>query len=244
MPNPDSHSPRHRSIIFWGESRGELWPGRITSRGRTRYEIPFDGRDGLVYLEGVMKISMNPKNRAINRPALRALICLGLLLLAGSACKNSTTPDGNDKARIRVNNNCGIAIDIYMDSEYKFFLEYREYYYIEDPGLGTHLMEAKKKGTDAVLKSTVAEITSQQDYTWTINSSATVAVVNKYGETLSFYGDGTYQSDIDDGVTATIPNIPYGEHLLEVKRPNESEVLKSTTIDVLGDNLYTWTITK
>jgi hypothetical protein len=171
-------------------------------------------------------------------------VCLGLLLLAGTACKNSTTPDGNDKARIRVNNNCGIAIDIYMDSEYKFYLENKEYYYIENFALGTHLLEAKKKGTSTVLKTTVAEITIAQDYTWTVSSSATIAVVNRYGETLSLYGDGTYQSDIDDGVTATIPNTPYGEHLLEAKRPNQTEVLASTRIDVLGDNVYTWTITK
>jgi len=187
---------------------------------------------------------MSQRKGTMNWPALGTAACLGLLLLVGLACKNSTTPDGNDKARIRVNNNCGISIDIYMDSEFKFYLEYKEYFYIENFALGQHLLEAKKRGTDTLLKSTVADITVQQDYTWTVTSSATVAVVNKYGETLSLYGDGTYQSDIDDGVTATIPNIPYGEHTLEAKRPNQSEVLKSTKIDVLGDNLYSWTITK
>jgi hypothetical protein len=187
---------------------------------------------------------MSQRKRTTKWPVWGTVAILGLLILGGPACKNSTTPDGNDKARIRVNNDCGIAIDIYMDSEYKFYLEYKEYYYIENFALGKHLLEAKKKGTDTVLKSTVADITIAQDYTWTVRSSATVAVVNKYGETLSLYGDGTYQSDIDDGVTATIPNIPYGEHTLEAKRPNQSEVLKSTTINVLGDNLYTWTITK
>jgi hypothetical protein len=187
---------------------------------------------------------MSQRKKTIKWPVLGTAACLGLLLLAGAACKNSTTPDGNDKARIRINNNCGIAIDIYMDSEYKFYLEYKEYFYIENFNLGTHFLEAKKKGTDTVLKSTVAEITIQQDYTWTISSSATVVVINKYGETLSLYGDGTYQSDIDDQVTASIPDMPYGEHLFEAKRPNQTEVLASTRIDILGDNLYSWTITK
>ena len=187
---------------------------------------------------------MSQRKKTMNWPALGTAACLGLLLLAGLACKNSTTPDGNDKARIRVNNNCGISLDIYMDSEFKFYLDNQEYYYIENFELGTHYLEAKKKGTDIVLKSTVTNIDSNQDYTWTISSSATVVIMNKYGETLSIYGDGTYQTDVDDQVTAQIGKVDYGGHLFEAKRPNQTEVLASTTIEVLGDNVYTWTITK
>jgi len=187
---------------------------------------------------------MSKRKNRIKWPALGTAVCLGLLLLAGPGCKNSTSPDKPERARIRVNNNCGIAIDIYMDTKYQFFLENQEYFYIENFELGTHLLEAMQKGTQTTLKSTVAELTANQDYTWTVSSSAAVAVTNNYGETISLYGGGTFQTDIDNQVTATIANMPYGEHLFEAKRPDESEVLASTTIVVLGDNVYKWTITK
>jgi len=191
-----------------------------------------------------MRFKMGKRKNQIRWQAWGTAVCLGLLLLAGSGCQNSPTTDEPDQARIRVNNNCGIAIDIYMDTKYQFFLENQEYYYIENLELGTHLLEAMQKGTQTPLKSTVAEITAKQDYTWTVSSTAAVVVTNNYGETISLYGDGTFQTDIDDQVTATISNMPYGEHLFEAKRPDESEVLASTTIVVLGDNIYKWTIAK
>jgi hypothetical protein len=159
-------------------------------------------------------------------------------------CKNSTTPDEPEEARIMVRNNCGIAVDIYMDGVYQFFLEYKEYYYIENVALGTHALEAKKKGTGTLLKSISTDISEKKDYTWTISSTAAVTITNNYGETLSVYGDGTYKTDIADKSSASIENIPYGEHLFEAKRPNESEVLASTSFEILEDKEYTWKITK
>jgi hypothetical protein len=187
---------------------------------------------------------MGKPTMRIIRQAMGAAVCLGILLSALSGCKNSTTPDEPEEARILVRNNCGIAVDIYMDAVYQFFLEDKEYYYIENLTLGTHALQAKKKGTDTVLKSISAEITEKKDYTWTINSLAVITITNKYGETLSIYGDGTYQTDIDDQGTATIQSMPYGEHLFEAKRPSQTEVLASTSFEVLEDKEYTWTITK
>jgi len=184
-----------------------------------------------------------PRNRTI-RQALGMAFWLGILLSALAGCKNSTTPDEPKEARIIVRNNCGISVDIYMDGVYLFYLEYKEYYYIEDVALGTHALVAKKMGTDTLLKSISTEVSEKQDYTWTISSTAIVKIINNYGETLSVYGDGTYQTDIDDGASASIQNIPYGEHLFEAKRPDESEVLASTSFEVLEDKEYTWTITK
>ena len=171
-------------------------------------------------------------------------VCLGILLLASSGCKNSTTPDENKQARLFVRNNCGIAIDIYMDGVYQFFLEYKEYYYIENITLGTHQLEAKQKGTATLLKSQSMDVSQNGDYTWTITSAASIVITNKYGETLSVYGDGIYQSDVNDQGNMIIESMPYGEHLFEAKRPNESEVLASTKIEVLEDRQYSWTITK
>jgi hypothetical protein len=204
----------------------------------------FDGLGRLVYSGLDMSSGMTwRKKRNIGR-ALAVIAWLGLLLSAGPGCKNSTTPDGNAEARIIVYNNCGIAVDVYLDDAFQFYLEQKEYYYIENFSLGTHELKAKKKGTDILLKSTTGEFTQKQDYTWTISSTAVVTITNNYGETLSLYGDGTYQTDIPDQSSAQIPDIPYGEHTLEAKRPNQTEVLASKTIDVLGDNVYSWTITK
>ncbi len=191
-----------------------------------------------------MRLKVRTKKKEIIWRALRISVCLGLLLLAGSGCKNSTTPDGNDKPRITVRNNCGIAVDIYMDGTYKFFLEHKEYYYIEDVPVGTHLLVAKRKGTDKVLKSETAEIAAASNYTWTLNSTASVAITNNYGETLSIYGDGTYQTDLKNGEANSISNITYGEHLFEAKQQGTSTVVASTNIEITEDKGYTWTITK
>jgi hypothetical protein len=185
------------------------------------------------------KSSNRTKGRTLSIAA-----CLGILLLGLPGCKNSTTPDGNEEARLRINNNCGISVDVYMDGVFQFFLDYKEYYYIEDVALGTHVLEAKKKGTETLLKSVSADITEKQDYTWTINSQAVMTVTNNYGETVSLYGDDEYYEDLDSQVSASFPEIPYGEHHFEAKRPNQTEVLKEITIEILGDNNYTWTITK
>jgi hypothetical protein len=173
---------------------------------------------------------------------LGAGVCLGILISLISGCKNSTTPD--DKPRIIVRNNCGIAVDIYLDGAYQFFLEFKEYYYIENISLKTYKLEAKRKATQTLLKTVSIEITQNRDYTWTISSTASLAITNNYGETLSIYGDGTYQTDIENGRSNSIQNIVYGRHLLEAKRPNTSTVVASTTIEVLEDKGYTWTITK
>ena len=174
--------------------------------------------------------------------ALGAAVCLGTFLLASSGCKNTTTPD--EKPKITVRNDCGIAVDIYMDGVYQFYLEQKEYLYIENVTPGTHMLEAKKKGTETLLKSVSAEILATSNYTWTIGSTASVTIINHYGEKLSVYGDGAYQTDLEDQESDLVQNAPYGEHLFEAKRPNQSEVVASTRIEVLGDNAYTWTIIK
>ena len=189
-----------------------------------------------------VKFAMGQLKKQIVGAALGMAVCLGIFLLASSGCKNSTTPD--EKPRITVRNNCGIAVDIYMDGTYQFYLEHKEYLYIENVAAGKHTLEAKKRGTATLLKSVSVETTADSNYTWTIGSTATATIINHYGETLSVYGDGTYQTDLADQESNLIQNVTYGEHLFEAKRPSQSEVVASTRIEVLGDNAYTWTITK
>jgi len=185
----------------------------------------------------------DPSGRS-RRRVLGAVFALGIILLGLSGCKNSTTPDGNQKARIVIRNDIGLAVDIYLDGAFQFFLEQKEYYYIENVNPKVYFLEAKKRGTQLVLQTAKIEVTENRDYTWTIASSAVVTITNHYGETLSLYGDGTFQTDITDQTSASIQAIPYGEHLFEAKRPNETEVLASTRIEILSDKVYTWTISK
>ena len=185
---------------------------------------------------------MGQLRKQIAGAALGTAVCLGFFLLGSSGCKNTTTPD--EKPRITVRNDCGIAVDIYMDGVYQFNLESKEYYYIENVAAGKHTLEAKKKGTATLLKSISVETSATSNYTWTIGSTASVTIINHYGEKLSVYGDGAYQTDLEDQESDLVNNVPYGEHLFEAKRPSQSEVVASTRIEVLGDNGYTWTITK
>lgn len=177
-------------------------------------------------------------------PLLGAVICLALLSLTLATCKNPTGADEDTEPYITVQNSCGIALDIYMDGTFQFYLNNNEYFYIEKVTPGTHLLEAKKKDTDFLLKSKTVEIEANYSYTWTISSEAQLKITNKYGETLDIYGDGTYQSEVPDQTDALIPSVPYGEHTMEAKKQGGTTVVASVTIDFAEDVVYTWVIQK
>lgn len=171
------------------------------------------------------------------------VICLGILTLFLVGCKNPAGPD-DTQPYITVRNACGIALDIYMDGIFQFYLEDYEYYYIENVTPGTHLLEAKKKDTDILVKSETVETSGDSSYTWTITSAASLTITNNYGETLDIYGDGEFKFEIADQAETPISNIPYGEHLLEAKKTGGTTVVASTTIDIIEDIQYTWVIQK
>lgn len=172
------------------------------------------------------------------------IICLGILTISLAGCKNPAGPDEDVQPYITVRNGCGIALDIYMDGTFQFYLENNEYYYIENVQPGTHLLEAKKKDTDTLVKSRTVETTADFSYTWTITSSAALRITNNYGETLDIYGDGNFYRDLADQDETVFTNIPYGEHLIEAKKEDSSTVVASTTIEVMEDITYTWVIQK
>jgi hypothetical protein len=170
-------------------------------------------------------------------------LCLVSLALASFSCKNPTS-GGQAQPSITVNNGSGIALDIYMDGNFQFYLNDNEYYIIQNVSLGTHLLEAKKKDTGILMKSYTANIEANSDYIWTIVSGASLKITNHYGETLDIYGDGTYQTDIPDQSDLVIPTIPYGEHLIEAKIQGGTTVVASTTFEIMEDITYTWVIEK
>lgn len=171
-------------------------------------------------------------------------ICLGILALASISCKSPAGTDDEEAPYITVRNGCGIALDIYMDSALQFYLNDTEYYTIQNVSLGTHLLEAKRKDTDILVKSYTAEIAENSGYTWTISSNATLKITNNYGETLDIYGDGTFQSELTDQTDLLFATIPYGEHLVEAKKQGGTTVVASITIDIIEDITYTWIIQK
>ena len=170
-------------------------------------------------------------------------VCLGILVMALFSCNNPAGPE-DTAPYITVQNGCGIALDIYMDGTFKFFLNNNEYDLIQDITTGTHLLEATKKDTAIMVRSYTAEVAADTSYTWTINSNAQMKITNNYGETLDIYGDGARYSELTDQTDIVFPTIPYGEHLLEAKKQGGTTVVASITIDVIEDILYTWIIQK
>ncbi len=185
---------------------------------------------------------VNPKKPKRSLPVTTA-IWLGILALSLISCKNPTSAD-EEQPYITVRNSCGIALDIYMDGTFQFYLENNEYYAIQNVSTGTHLLEAKRKGTDTLIKTYTAEIASNFGYTWTITSGASLKITNNYGEALDIYGDGTFQSELADQTELIVATIPYGEHVLEAKKTGGTTVVASTTLEIIEDVIYTWVIQK
>lgn len=168
-----------------------------------------------------------------------------LFFLAMTACKNTAGPDNElTAAWITVNNDCGIAVDIYMDNGFQFSLEYQENKTITDIALGNHDLESKKKGTDTLLSYLSVELTQKIEFVWTLESEASFHVTNDYGESLEIYGDGDLLSDIGDLGTLIIQNVLYGEHAFKALRQSDGTEIASITIDIAENKAYFWTIEK
>lgn len=170
---------------------------------------------------------------------------LGIFLFVSVNCKNPTSPDdGTSQATVIVINDCGIALDIYMDGNFQFSVEYSNTNTIRNVSLGLHEFVAKNKGTELVIMSISVEIQKSIDFEWTIESSASLTISNEYGETLSIYGDGSLLDDMDSPGILIVQNILLGEHLLEAKRPSDGTIVASITFDFAENKEYFWTITK
>lgn len=182
------------------------------------------------------------KNRK-KRTYAGIIICLGIIILASISCKSPAGPDDvTTESDITVINDCGVALDIYMDGNFQFSIEFEDQSTIRNLSLGLYEFEAKKKGTEIVIMSLSVEFLEANDYEWTIQSAANLQISNDYGETLSIFVDGILLSDVDSSTTLIIQNILLGERLIEAKRPDDSAVVASITIDIYENKSYYWTI--
>lgn len=181
-----------------------------------------------------MKIKLKKKMKTIG---LFTLICVFFLGMGG--CKQVTVPD----AIIKVSNECGLAIDVFLNGVFQFSVEYEAIGSIENLDNGEHELEARRKGSGEFVSRVTLSVIFNRIYTWSVLSSARVKVINRYGETLSIYGDDIYLGDVVDQADSTMDNVPYGDRKLEAKTSDDT-IAATTTISILVDNIYEWTINK
>ena len=166
-----------------------------------------------------------------------SIICV--VFLGFGSCKQVVIPD----AVVKVINGCGVAIDIFLNGEYKLSLENDQSQSLEDLPNGDHLLEASRKGSEIFVDRQELNVIFNQLYTWTVWSSASIKIINNYGETIGIYGDDFYSGTVEDQSDVTLEHVPYGDHTLEA-RTTEETVVATTTISVLVDFTYEWTINK
>jgi hypothetical protein len=84
------------------------------------------------------------------------LVFLGLFLFALARCKS---PESEiEEANITVSDECGVTVDIFMDGEFQFSLEYLSTDIIASVALGVHEFEAKKEGTEDLVTTETYDI--------------------------------------------------------------------------------------
>lgn len=167
------------------------------------------------------------------------IVLMCVLLIGIGRCKKVAVPDGI----IRVNNQCGLRIDFFLDGVYQFFVDYEEEKSVEELADGTYELLAKRSGTGEFVDSEILDVWFNRIYTWQVVSSAKVKIINQYGETLKIYGEGEYIGDVADQQELILFQAPYGDRNLEV-RTLEDVVVATTTIAIYEDIEYTWTITR
>ena len=178
-------------------------------------------------------------------PHAGIIFWLSFFLFTLISCKNPTSPDdGSTTARMTVSNDCGVAVDIFMDKTFQFSVEYQESEIIQNISVGQHEFEAKNKDTEIVLSNVTVDLFEPRDYVLTIIGEASFHVSNEYGESLNVYGDGDLLSDIGSPGTLVIENVLYGVHLFEAKKVSDGTAVASISVDFAENPAYFWTINK
>jgi hypothetical protein len=173
------------------------------------------------------------------RMTIAILSLLGFFLFASITCKS---PEEESLANIDVSNECGVALDIFMDDAFQFVLEYLDYDTIENVTLGVHDFVAKKKDTDFVVVAENFDIYSGGELVWTIKSPATIKVTNAYGRTVSIYANAEYQLDLEDQESITFEDVLYGEFQFDALRTSDNALVDSKYINVVENQEYIWLI--
>jgi hypothetical protein len=170
------------------------------------------------------------------------LLCAGCESIFGPKSEEDSSSD-DDIARILVYNNYNNgALDIYMDGTFQFTLAEDDDAKIKDVTLDEHDLVAKLTGTSTVVDDTTIDVTSYTDYTWTIDDPPDIKVTNSYGVTVKIYMDGEYKFDLENEEDRWLIDVSFGDHYLKALKASDNSEVASTTIEVDGNEDYTWTI--
>jgi hypothetical protein len=183
----------------------------------------------------VQILIINKKNRAWTF-GISLVVCAFMVGMIG--CK--ADPPLSD---IEVSNECGAAIDVYMDGIYQFFLEYGFIKTVEDVEWGTYTFEARRNPTGEFVTSEDLSVRMNEILKWRVWSSADIKITNNYGEKLRIFGDNVYVGELEDQTSSIMEHVPYGDRKLEAKLSDDT-VVASTTISVLENIIYKWTVEK
>jgi len=178
---------------------------------------------------------MNKRNSA---ETIKIVITVFVLVASLVGCKEALP-----LSEITVSNECGLAIDVYMDGIYQFFLEHGFMKTIDEVEWTTHLLEARRNSTGQLVASEELTVRMNEDATWHVWSSAFIRITNNYGEKVSVYGDNVLTGELEDQESALMEHVPYGDRKLEA-RLSDGTVVDSITISVQEDIEYKWTVEK
>jgi hypothetical protein len=178
---------------------------------------------------------INKKNRAWTF----GIVLVACAFILGIISCKADPPLSN----ITVSNECGLAIDVFMDGIFQFYLEYGFMKTIKEVEWGIYQLEARRNSTGELVASSELSVRVNENFKWRVWSSANIKITNNYGEKLSIYGDNVYVGDLEDQTSSYMEHVPYGDRKLEAKRSDDTVVV-STTVSVLENILYEWTIEK
>jgi hypothetical protein len=157
------------------------------------------------------------------------------------SCKSPESPE-EITASVYVSNECGIAIDVFMDGVHQFSVEFLYYNVIQDLPAGAYEIVAKEKDAEDVLHTEIVDIDASGDYWVNVLYDASLKIINEYGETLNIYTNGSLQGELENGKSQVFTNVPYGDHSLEASKASDNTLVASTVMSVVEEKEYTWTI--
>lgn len=129
-----------------------------------------------------------------------------------------------------------------MDGAFQFSVEFLYYEVIQNVQRGVYHIVAKIKDSEEVIAEDTVDVYVSGEYWVSILSSASLKIINEYGETLNIYTNGSLQGELGHEESQVFDNVPYGEHNLEASKTSDNTLVASTVIDVVEDKEYTWTI--
>jgi len=177
------------------------------------------------------------------------LCCLSLLIVISlffiGSCKSPESPDEqptDNTSSIKITNDFGEAMDIYMDGVFIFVINYNEVKIIEDVSTGEHQLIGYRVNTNIQLASLKIDISSAGEYAWYIDDPADINVQNYSGYNLSIYMDNEFMFNLADEENRWILDVSHDKHYLKANKISDGSEYASITIEVTENKDYSWTI--